>query len=268
MIAKHLLSDLIKTSGFYPENTVDKIIIGDTGKDVKKVLVTWISSMSSIKAAISGGYDAVITHEPTFYMHSDELENLNALEDGSFMKDAGLMKKKLIDNSGLVVMRVHDSWDKRPVYGIADAWARALGLGDAVVYSADGYQRRHDIEPVTLDTLAKRVAACTAAFGEPLVQVIGDSEQIVSRVCLGPGYCSTVQTGRELGCDVNILCDDSTVFWKEIQCAADMGYPIIRVNHGSSEEPGMAVMAAYINEHYPDIHADKFMSKPYFRLVG
>jgi len=39
--------------------------------------------MDAVKMAINGNFDAIITHEPTFYMHRDELENLNNLEDGS-----------------------------------------------------------------------------------------------------------------------------------------------------------------------------------------
>jgi putative NIF3 family GTP cyclohydrolase 1 type 2 len=268
MNAQELLNDLIKTSGYYPENTVDKIIIGNPAKQIKRVLTTWICSLRAIQAAIDGGYDAIITHEPTFYMHQNELECLDALEDGTFMKDASLMKKKLLENSGLVVIRVHDSWDTRPVWGIADCWAGALGLSNPVAASADGYQRRYDIAPTMLNTLAKRVANATAPLGEPLVQVIGDGSQMISKICLGPGYASTVQVGRELGCDVNIICDDGSIFWRDIQCAVDMGYPIIRVNHGTAEESGTAMIATYINEHYAEIRADHLRHKPYYQMIG
>lgn len=268
MKAVDLLNDLISSSGRRLDDTVDKIITGDGSKDVTKVLTAWICGLSAVKAAIAGGFDAIITHEPTFYFHRHELENVSALEDGSFMKETALLKKKLLDDSGIVVIRVHDSWDIRPVYGMADAWAAKLGFGVPVVFGSDGFQRRYDIEPTTLDDLAKRVASRTSAYGEPLVQVIGDGGRIVSRICIGPGYASTVQIGREMDCDVNIMCDDGSLFWMDIQCAVDMGYPVIRVNHGTSEEPGSKKIAEYINEHYAGITASHFPHAPYVHMVG
>ncbi len=268
MKAIDLLNDLIKTSGYYPENSVDKVIVGNPEKEIKKVLTTWICSMDAVKAAIAGGFDSIISHEPTFYFHMNELENLETLEDDSYKKAVGLEKKKLLNDYGIVVLRVHDSWDIRPYYGMADSWERILGFSNPVAFARDGFQRRYDIEPVTLDDLAKRVAAKTALLGEPLVQVIGDGGKIVSKICFGPGYASNTQMGKELDCDVNIICDDSSVFWMDIQYAMDLNYPLIRVNHGTSEEPGSKMITQYIREHYKDIYAEHFPHKPYFRMVG
>lgn len=267
MTAQELLDDLISTSGYRPANTVDRIIIGDPGKPIRRVLTTWICSLRAVRAAIDGGYDAIITHEPTFYFHRDELENMNVLDDGSVIKQAGLEKKKLIECNGLAVIRIHDSWDVRPGWGMADAWVRTLGFGEPVAAASDGFQRRYDIEPVTLETLARRVASKTAALGEPTVQAIGDLGMPVSKICIGPGYASTVQMAKEMGCDVNIMCDDGSLFWMDIQCAVDMGHPIIRVNHGTSEEPGAALIAQYVNEHYKGVHADHLPHKPYYSMV-
>ena len=91
-----------------------------------------------------------------------------------------------VDDSGIVVIRIHDCWDIRPVHGMADAWAATLGFG------------------------------------------------------------------KKGG----------------IQCAVDMGYPVIRVNHGTSEEPGAKKIAEYINEHYAGITAGHFPHVPYVRMVG
>lgn len=268
MKAIDLLNSLRESSNYKPQNTVDTVIIGNPEKEITRILTTWICSMNAVRAAIDGGYDAIVTHEPTFYFHRNELENLKALEDGSVMKEIGLIKKKAIEEAGLVVIRIHDSWDIRPQYGMGDTWARTLGFGEPAAYASDGFQRRYDIAPIKLDDLARLIASKTAALSEPLVQVIGDGDKLVSKVCLGPGYASTVQMGREMGCDVNIMCDDGSLFWMDIQCAVDMEYPIIRINHGTSEEPGSAMIARFINEHFDGIHANHFTHKPYYRMVG
>ncbi|NJD03121.1 MAG: hypothetical protein FIA99_11135 [Ruminiclostridium sp.] len=252
-----------------PETTVDKIIIGNPEKEIKTVLVTWISDFRSIKAAVERGFDLLITHEPTFWTHSNEVNRLNSLEDRSFMKKAGMIKKKYIDESCLVIMRIHDIWDAFPEYGINYSWARFLGLGEKpAIISSDGYQLRYDIEPCTLDAFAGRIAGRTAELGEPMVQVIGEGSRIVSKIGLGAGYISTVPVALEMQCETSILCDDGSLYWSDIQCALDMDYPIIRVNHGTSEEPGIISLTRYLNENYPQIKAEHLPHSPYFRLIG
>lgn len=65
MKAFELINDLkTKCRIENPETTVDKIIIGNPEKEIKTVLVTWISDFRAIKAAVERGFDALITfHE-------------------------------------------------------------------------------------------------------------------------------------------------------------------------------------------------------------
>jgi hypothetical protein len=73
---------------------------------------------------------------------------------------------------------------------------------------------------------------------------------------------------RELGCDLSIVCDDGSCYWREIQWAEDEGHAVIRVNHGTSEEPGMASLTEYINRNLKGVHAEHLPHRPAFRLVG
>ena len=56
------------------DTTLDKIIIGDENKEVKKILVSWMSTLSCVEYAIENGFDMIITHECTFWIHENELE--------------------------------------------------------------------------------------------------------------------------------------------------------------------------------------------------
>ena len=47
----------------------------------------------------------------------------------------------------------------------------------------------------------------------------------------------------------------------------DIGHPVIRVNHGTSEEPGMVTLTRYINEHVPGLTAEHIPHGSSFRLV-
>lgn len=261
---------MVKDSKEYnPETSVDKIIIGNPEKDVKKALVTWICSQRAVEAAVSGGFDTIVTHEPTFWVHENEVAELEKLDDGSVMKQRGLNKKKLIEDNGITVVRIHDSWDLKPYYGMADSWSRFLGFQDKpVIITDNGFHRRHDIEPVPFKVLAQRIAEKTALVGEPMIQAIGDGDKIVSRICLAFGHTTDLQAATDMDCDVRIMADDGSLFWANIQCDVDADFPIIRVNHGTSEEPGVIMMTQYINENFPEIEAVHFPIRPYYRIVG
>jgi len=245
-----------------PEKTVDRVIIGDPDKEVRRVLVTWIASFEAVRVAVGRSSDMLMTHEPTFWVHANELANI---EDSDIARD----KRGFIEQNGLVILRNHDVWDRMPQVGIPWAWARFLGLGDEpVAQGAAGYQHRYDIEPTTLDELAAHVAERTATLGEPAVQVVGDGDRPVVKVGIGTGCCARIPEFQAMGCDVAVVCDDGSCYWRDIQRAADQGFPVIRVNHGTSEEPGMATLTAYVNEHLPGVEAEHLPHGSCFRLVG
>jgi putative NIF3 family GTP cyclohydrolase 1 type 2 len=202
----------------------------------------------------------VITHEPTFWEHVNDRPT-----------DDPLSREKLrfIEDNGIVILRNHDAWDRWPGCGIPWAWARFLGLNEEPVEVGSwGYQHRYDIEPVTLDEFAGRVAERCASIGEPLVQVTGEPCAKVSRIGVGTGCACSIDKYIEMGCDCSVVCDDGSCYWRGIQRAEDLGHPVIRVNHGTSEEPGMAALARYINENLQGIEAEHLPHGSTFRLVG
>ncbi len=155
-----------------------------------------------------------------------------------------------------------------PEIGIPWAWARFLGFGTKpTVVDAKGYQHRYDIEPVTLDELARRIAEKTAKIGGPYVQVVGDGYQKVSKVGIGTGCACDIEIFLGMGCDVSIVADDGSSYWSTIQLADDMKHPIIRVNHGTSEEPGMITLTEYLNRNLP-VKAAYLPHGCSYRLVG
>ncbi len=70
-----------------------------------------------------------------------------------------------------------------------------------------------------------------------------------------------------MGCQCSIVCDDGSRYWADIQWAADAGHAVIRVNHGTSEEPGMVTLTRYINETL-GLQAELLAHGSTFRLVG
>jgi len=252
-----------------PETTVDRIIIGDPQADVSRLLVTWISSFEAVREAVRRGCQMLITHEPTFWVHANEMETVEGWDPASVRGELAGRKRRFIEENDLVILRVHDAWDRMPEVGIPFAWARHLGLGAApTAISECRYQHRYDIDPMGLDDFARRLAARTATLGEPAVQVVGAPDRVVSRVGAGTGCACDIETFQQMGCDVSIVCDDGTRYWGEIQLAADGEHPVIRVDHGTSEEPGMATLTAYVNETLPGVTAEHLPHGASFRLMG
>ena len=115
---------------------------------------------------------------------------------------------------------------------------------------------------------AERIAGRCAATGEPLVQVVGDPDKMVSRIGSGTGCGSDIATYLQMGCDCSIVSDDGSCYWAGIQGAEDIGHPVIRVNHGTSEEAGMVTLTRYINENLPGLSAEHLPHGCTFRLAG
>jgi putative NIF3 family GTP cyclohydrolase 1 type 2 len=203
----------------------------------------------------------LICHEPTFWNHHDDRPSA----------DDGKIQEKLayIQDHDIVILRNHDCWDRWPDVGIPWAWARFLELGDQPkVVSPNGYQHRYDITPLPLGAFAQRVAEQCGNIGEPLVQVTGDTSQLVSRIGIGTGCCCDIPTYQEMGCDCSIVCDDGSCYWAGIQRAEDSAHPVIRVNHGTSEEPGMVTLTQYIDAHFEGLQAEHLPHGNTFQLIG
>lgn len=242
------------------ENTVDRVIIGDPEQDVDRCTVSWMPSLAALRATVAAGAGLLVCHEPTFWNHRDDRPENEPL---------GEEKRQFIEANGLVVVRNHDCWDRWPRVGIPWAWASFLELGDEpAAVGANGFQHRYDVAPLALDELAACIAGKCATIGEPMVQVTGDGSAQVGKIGVGTGCGCGIKNYLEMGCDCSVVCDDGSCYWSGIQLAKDLGHPVIRVNHGTSEEPGMVTMTRYINENIDGLSAELLPHGSMFRLVG
>jgi putative NIF3 family GTP cyclohydrolase 1 type 2 len=241
-----------------PEKTVDRVIIGDPDFDADRCLVVWMPSLAALREAVRRGIRFVVCHEPTFWNHWDQT-------DGG-TPDL-LAKKQFIEEHGLTILRLHDTWDRWPEIGIPWMWARQLGFTEPPVATGNGgYQHRYDIDAMSFADFARQVGDRCAGIGEPQVQMVGDPQRLVSRIGVGTGCGCQIAMFREMGCDCSIVCDDGSCYWSVIEQAIDCDHPVIRVNHATSEEPGMATLTAYLNEQFPGLVAEHLPQGCRFQL--
>jgi putative NIF3 family GTP cyclohydrolase 1 type 2/GNAT superfamily N-acetyltransferase len=225
-----------------PGHTCDGFKYGDPNTEVKGIAVGWQSLQSALEEAQVLGCNFFITHEPTFYSHMDDNEAMKATAPAQ-------RKMAFLERTGMVVYRCHDVWDIFPGLGIVDAWSEFLGLGKPVAHAR--YYNLHRVPPTTVWELVQRLAQRSAPLGEQAVQLIGKKWQMVHRLAVGTGAITDVRRMVELGADVVLTTDDGTALWRDAAWMADLGLPIIRVNHMTAEIPGLRKLTEYLRERFP-----------------
>jgi len=249
--------------------TLDKIIIGNPEKEINKVLISWMSTKSAVEYAVENKFDMLITHECTFWIHENELENLDKWGKTFDKYEAAEEKRQFILDNDLVVLRNHDVWDTFPEHGIPWALAKYLDIHKKpTATNHDNMQHRYDIDPISVNELAKFIAKKTKSLGETSVQVFGDLNLKVSKLGIGTGCGSKINIFKDLGCDVSIVCDDGNWYWQQITWAQEINHPVIRINHATSEEPGMMSMVDFINDNIQGITAEYFKHDIQMNIVG
>lgn len=229
------------------DDTVDTVKSGDPSRPVKKVGVSWFSSIRDIRAAVRAGCDLLIVHEPTFWEHA-------APETSWRNRGPGIAKSKLLADSGLVILRAHDTWDNWPEIGIRDSWAKFLGLTKRL---REGTSLRwtavYEIPETTLRDFAQTLADRIRPLGEDSVQVIGDPQRRVRRPALGVGCAVPDQEMVEFGADVLIVCYDGASYWSNRERLVEMGAAVITLEHGTTEMPGMMALRDHLAGRYPSV---------------
>ena len=225
-------------------HTCDGFKYGDPQTVVRGIAVGWQSLRSALEEAQAKGCNLFITHEPTFYSHLDD-------DEAARRSVPAQQKMAFLDRTGMVVYRCHDLWDIYPRLGIVDSWSEFLGLGEPVARAK--YYNVHQVLPTTVWELAIRIAGRVATLGQQEVRFSGARWKTASRLAVGTGAITDVRRMVELGADVLLTTDDGTVQWRDGAWLADLGVPMIAVNHMTSEIPGLHNLVHYLHEHFPGV---------------
>jgi putative NIF3 family GTP cyclohydrolase 1 type 2 len=220
-----------------------------------------MATIYDLKAAHAAERELFITHEPTFNDHRDPADSpCRQIEPGK-------TKTQFLEETGMVVLRMHDTWDGWPGIGIRDSWARGLGLTDFIAENADAPSQRrwhavYEIPETTLGEFARYIAERVKPLGQDGVQVMGDPAAPVCRPALGVGCGGPDKDMIDLGADVLIVCYDGASYWKTRERLFELGVGLITVEHGTSEMWGMESLARYLTEQFPSLDVRYFAEHP------
>lgn len=247
MTTNELLRHMIQASPWVdPQSTVDTIKAGDGNRPVAAIAVCWYPSLANLRRAVELGCQLLVTHEPTWWDHHDR-------PGGWRERGPGLEKTRLLAESGLVVARLHDTWDNWPGLGIRDSFARGLGLEHFVGEDETRWHATYEVPEQSLREFAGYVARRVAPLGERVVQVMGDPEMRVRRPSIGVGCGGPNEDMIALGSDVLIVCFDGASYWSTRDRLLDQGVGVIALEHGTTEMWGMESLTRYLGDTWPEL---------------
>lgn len=210
-------------------------------QNVTVVGVVWHPSLKVIQVARDRGCDLLIFHEPLFYDDSTP----------GVQSDPGYaQKKQILDDTGIVMYRSHDFQDRFPDLGVHDQWKSFLGLTGDVVEDYNSYISVSEEPPKTVGQWAKQIARKSAELGQPRIRLVGDPAKVVRRIAYGTGAVAWPRANWQVvSADLVVTTE---VHWiDDARWAIEMGYPLIAVDHGVSEIPGIRRLKDWMEDQWP-----------------
>ena len=240
----------------------DKIIVGKPENKITKIGTTWMPYWRNCRKAVEKGIDTLVVHEPTFYSHWDlgaktARYRANKISEAAYTKLIDEKKKWLEDNN-LTIIRSHDVMDRVANFGMSHALGKVLGYSLDKIIKPSLCYNVFGIESKPAGEVAQDMARRLAAFGQPGVAFYGDEDRPVASVGVGTGCICDPIGFAPFKPDMFLAIDDKVSTWIQTTYAEDSGHPLVVINHGTSEEPGMKALAGHLSEALPQVPVEHF----------
>ena len=242
------------------EPTVDRMIAGSTDTPVTGIATIMMATLEMLERAQASGKNMVITHEPTFWSHQDDVSQL---------KDDALYKYKLdfIESHKMAIFHFHDHWHGHKPDGIAMGMAREIGWEK---YQDAENPKLFTIPEITLERLAAELAAKLQAT---TIRVLGDPKLAVKRAIASWGFVSEFPGIPLLARpDIDVLIVGETREWEVVEYAHDLitwgkKKALILLGHVVSEEAGMKYCAEWLKGFITEVPVEYLEEKnPFWRV--
>lgn len=239
-------------------NTVDRFVAGSAETPVQGIATTMMATMEMLKRAAAAKRNLILTHEPTFYSHQDDTEQL--AKDPTFQ-----WKQRFIADHGIAIFRLHDHWHAKKPDGIHAGMTRELGWQkNAIAEDA----REFVFPPTKLESFVSAMAQRLHAHS---MRIVGNPQMTVRRVAANWGYSNlmpdVILTAARPEIDV-IICGETRewemVEYVQDQVATGANKALIVVNHVVSEQAGMRYCADWLRPLVPELPVDFLPSQEPF----
>ncbi|GAA2974076.1 putative NIF3 family GTP cyclohydrolase 1 type 2 [Microbacterium terrae] len=241
--------------------TVDRIVWGDSDSLVTGIATTWMATMPALESAASHGCNLVMSHEPTFWHHLDEIPT--GAESALYESKTAWLRAR-----GMTVMRFHDHhhsmFDADPVM---EALIDDLAWRDRTVGTS--FASQIDVGTMTVRDLASHVAD---SVGEEAVRTVGDPDAPVSTVGFGDhslAGCLDAIRVNDVVLTGEIREWDAYEYFRDAQT---LGIPrnLVVTSHRALENPASGPLATWLSALLPEVPVISVDVPPPFEvhLVG
>jgi len=226
--------------------TVDGIKAGAADTPVTAIATVMMATFDVLKRAAANRQNLVITHEPTFWSHPDDISLLG--NDSLYLEKLAFIKQH-----GLVVFHFHDHWHAlKPLDGIAVGMMRKLGW---TRYADADNPQRFTLPVTTLGALAHELAT---KLDDRTVRVVGDPNLPVRRAGSSWGYFSQFPGIPQLNSDVDVMIVGETREWEIVEYAQDLVSAgrkkgLVILGHVVSEQWGMEYCAEWLKTFVSEV---------------
>lgn len=245
LTATQVMQRIIAATGAAPPlETVDTLKAGDPNTVVTGIVTTFMDTYPVLEQAVARGKNLIITHEPTFYNHPDNLSPLAA-------DPVQQQKLAYIREHHLVVWRFHDTWHMRQPDGILAGMVEQFGWKQ--------YQSSTDPQHFTMPatTVRKVAESLQLRTGARAIRIVGDPAMTVTEVELMPGASGSDRQIKALEQDnVQLLVAGESREWETVPYVVDAAAQgrhkaLILLGHEISEEAGMDECARWLRTLLP-----------------
>jgi len=240
--------------------TVDVFKAGDPQSNLKGIAVCMFADVPTLQKAVELGCNFIITHEPVFYNHLDETENL--LDNAVFNE-----KMDYIQKHKLVVFRYHDHIHATKPDGIYQGMIDQLNLES---YALDGSLIHYKLPQ---QSVAEYGESLKKALGLETIRVIGNPEMKFTKMALmvgAPGGQRHISMlNRD---DVEVLVAGEASEWETYLYANDAvnlgkNKAVIFLGHIKSEEAGMKYCTKWLKSFVSGVPIHFIENKPNFTTL-
>lgn len=236
-----------------PADTVDTLKGGDPATPVTGIATTFLDTLDVLREAVRHGDNLIISHEPTFYNHRDDVTQ--------FSNDPVYQEKlAFIQAHHLVVYRLHDAIHSNPDDDhILTGFYTALGW-QTYPHPTGPFSRYFvTIPPTTLEQLAKTLQT---RLNIQTLRIEGRPNLPITHVAVLPGAAGLHEQVLALNQhETQVLIAGEASEWETVEYVRDAvaeGRPkaLILLGHEVSEEPGMEQATQDLRTLFPGLRVD------------
>ena len=244
MMTAQQISDRIRTQLALPASFrgADGFVAGAPATPIAGIATTFVPTLDVLRRAAEDGRNLIVARYPPYWNR-----NPQPLSNDSLFR----MKQDFIDAHKLVIYRLRDGWQARPVDGQLAGLSKALGWDR---HGAGGIY--FHVPGTTLQALASGISSSLKIHA---ARVIGDPRTPVKKVALTYGMITTPELAkvlREPGVDAVVIGEpvewEASPYFQDV-IASGRKKGLIAIGLEASEEPGCGEIALWLKSFITEI---------------